>query len=225
LERELRLQDRSLLELQAWRERDDQDQPLPMEQRPAREQASLAQQKSILARGVQLQTEITALNRKTLPLLLADLPPDRASALRDRYRTMVYPVVYQVEYNGFDLCQSVEANKSLTDAQREAVAAVCDNYRTAYAETCAKMEKECDEWQEFYGRVRFTMDKYEPYQASMRELRQKRWDLGLILARQISSVVPVGSVPEIDQLLHDFQQRIARAIAESRLPTDRYPGI
>jgi hypothetical protein len=178
-----------------------------------------------LAEGVRLQQAIADLNTNTLPTLCEQLPAPQARALRDRYLQMVFPAVYAFEDNGLDLCERTLSNSELNVAQREAITAMCDAYRTAYQAICHEMERKCAEWQDHFARTRFTMNKYEPYRYEMRDLRDKRWQLTLTLIRQVESAVPVNTIPAVGTAISDLRMRVEARITESKDIRDRYPGM
>jgi hypothetical protein len=226
LEREMRMQDRSLLELLVWMQRDDSDQPLPLEARVKREQVGLGKQMAILAPGVRLQDSIVQLNTQTLPQLLEQLPPDRARIIHDRYVHTVYPQIYPDHYEfGAHICALAAESNELNDAQRTAVTQVCTSYTSSYAALCAEMERACDQWRDFYATTRFSMDRYEPYQARMRKLRQQRLELGQNLLKQVRSLAPAETPPELHMIVADRLARIGLALTESQDPNDNYPGF
>ena len=225
LEAEMRTQDRLLPALLVWMQRDEMDRRLNQDEMRERERTGIVRQRDILAEGVALQTAIARLNTKTLPLLLAGLPNERATALAERFRRAVYPEIYMSQETAFGLCDAALSSDALTAAQREALSAICIAYRTSYDALSIDMERRCDRWKEFYAATRFTMDQYEPYKADMRALRQKRWELGLTLIRQLQSIVPQTTVPIVDQEVAALRMLIDQRLAESNTPQDRFPGI
>lgn len=226
LESEMRKQDLSIPRMLAWRERDEQDRRLSDKVHVQRSVESIDIQRSLVAEGARLQKQIAELNASTLPRLLELLPQAPAATVAALCQETSYPAVYPDRYEtGFDLCARGIDAAELTATQREAVNALCETYRASYRATCERMENRCREWQEFYARTRFTMDQYEPYRMTMRELRDKRWQLGLTLARQVQGIVPPETSPDLHQQAANAQRLIEFAMEQAKSPRDSYPGI
>lgn len=223
LEEKIRSQEQSLLEMLLWEQRDEDDAFLPVKEQISRSTADWPRRLELLEEAAVLEHAIADLNAKTLPVLLEQLPPQRAAAMRERYSDAAFPVVYRVyNENALELCDRVLASPAHDKAQHDALLPLCETYRSSYQAACAEMERRSDQWQDHYARTRASMDKYEPYRVAMRALRDKRWEMTLALIGQIESIVPRDAAPAIADAARDLRQRIKNAIRDSR--NDRYPG-
>ena len=207
-----------MLELVAWSEREENDQPVPPEALRERSIQASAKRRAMLAESVRLQRRIADLNEATLPSLMQALPADRAEALLQAYRQLAFPVVYQDQFRVHRACAQILESNAIDQAQRTAIESLCGAYTASYDAINAEMERRYRDWCEEFAST-LASRNYEPYRQKMRQLREDRWRLSLNLVRQLESLLPgVETGADLPYLQQALEQAIKQAAG------DRFPG-
>lgn len=210
-----------MLELSAWRVREENDEPIKPEARRQRSIDAAQRQEALLAESVRLQRDITALNERALAQLLATLPEQAALALRREYRRLAYPMVHPDGQCAIVECSRLLEVRTLDQAQRDALGVLCGEYESTWQKLSEQMEREYAAWCEKFART-LGMPGLGEYQQTMRDLREKRWRATAVVLEQIESIAPAQALADAGIDIRERRRILEIAMREGA--SDKYPG-
>lgn len=172
-------------------------------------------------RYAELQMQISAANRRFLPMVVSALPQQVGEDVTFRFRVAAYPKVYPDSLDPEPLYRALLDGESLDGRHRTIVEAIWTPYRQSYTSICQKMEDGSDKWQDHFVRTR-NGNGFEEFRTQMRRFRDDRWLQSAQFVQQVLTLLPPEQLGQVGRGLREYRQRAS--LLEEIAQSDFYPG-